>query len=99
MKLPFIFIRDRFKMEKVGQYLKRETLSDPSDVRRNPWLSHVKSSKALSDSTVLYPVMENKSLVQLQEHMESVLYTVLNVSSSLHFLFINRHGLEGDQRL
>lgn len=69
----------RFKMEKVGQYLKKEDLAHPSNLGKNPWVKFVKSSAALRDSKVLYPVVETKSLLQLQEALESTLETALNV--------------------
>ena len=67
-------------MEKVGQYLKKEDLAHPSNLGKNPWVQFVQSSSVLRDSKVLYPVVGTKSLLQLQEALESALRTALNVS-------------------
>ncbi|KAL8591062.1 hypothetical protein ACOMHN_037295 [Nucella lapillus] len=82
--------KPRFKMEKVGQYLKRENLAHPSNLDRNPWVQFVQSSAALKDSKVLYPVEGAKSLLQLQDTLESSLRAALcgsmeAVSQSLQY--------------
>ncbi|KAL3864613.1 hypothetical protein ACJMK2_006278 [Sinanodonta woodiana] len=62
-----------FKMEKVGQYLKKEDLSYPPELSGNPWIQYLQGSSHVNDSTVLYPTEKNKSLVQLQEKLEEVI--------------------------
>ncbi|KAL5022455.1 hypothetical protein ScPMuIL_001610, partial [Solemya velum] len=60
-----------FKLEKVGQYLKREDLHYPPDISANPWTQFLRANTHLTDSSVLYPVKNNKSLIQLQEQLEN----------------------------
>ncbi|XP_076467809.1 anaphase-promoting complex subunit 4-like [Babylonia areolata] len=82
--------KPRFKMEKVGQYLKREDLAHPSNLGRNPWVQFVGSSAVLKESKVLYPIEGTKSLLQLQDTLESALRAALGgsmetVSQSLQY--------------
>ncbi|XP_052227886.1 anaphase-promoting complex subunit 4-like [Dreissena polymorpha] len=67
-----------FKLEKVGQYLKKERLSCPPDISNNPWVQFTRASPSLKDSKVLYPVESNKSLLQLQESLEQDTYAMLH---------------------
>lgn len=69
--------RPGFKLEKVGQYLKKEDLHYPPDISGNPWIQFCRASHTLKDSTVLYPIENNKSLIQLQESLENVITTSL----------------------
>ncbi|KAK3598443.1 hypothetical protein CHS0354_014065 [Potamilus streckersoni] len=92
-----------FKMEKVGQYLKKEDLSYPPEVSGNPWIQYLQGSLHVKESTLLYPTERNKSLVQLQEKLEEAVNNVLmkpsitigksvKVVSSL-YLFFERDSL------
>lgn len=67
-----------FKLEKVGQYLKKENLSYPADISGNPWIQFCRASYSLKDSKILYPVETNKSLIQLQETLENDIYNTLH---------------------
>lgn len=67
-----------FKLEKVGQYLKKENLSYPPDISGNPWIQFCRASGSLKDSKLLYPVEINKSLIQLQEALETSMYSALH---------------------
>lgn len=71
--------RSGFKLEKVGQYLKREDLTHPSHMTNNPWVQFVNTSPALSDSPHLYPTPSTKSLLQLQDAMEQAVQSALQV--------------------
>ncbi|XP_052773276.1 anaphase-promoting complex subunit 4-like isoform X2 [Mya arenaria] len=101
--------RAGFKLEKVGQYLKKENLSSPPDVSGNPWVQFCRSSHSLKDSKVLYPVETNKSLLQVQESLETTVKSALHrpagqIGSSLKcvsslYLFAAQHGEEGTKHL
>lgn len=67
-----------FKLEKVGQYLKKENLSYPADISGNPWIQFSRASYSLKDSKVLNPVEANKSLIQLQESLENDIHNTLD---------------------
>ncbi|XP_053406438.1 anaphase-promoting complex subunit 4-like [Mercenaria mercenaria] len=67
-----------FKLEKVGQYLKKENLSYPADISNNPWIQFCRANYSLKDSKILYPVETNKSLIQLQEALEHDIYHTLH---------------------
>ncbi|XP_052832693.1 anaphase-promoting complex subunit 4 isoform X1 [Octopus bimaculoides] len=59
-----------FKLEKVGQYLRKEDLQFPPDNSKNPWVKFSQSHPVLANSTLLYSVKPNNSLVQVQQILE-----------------------------
>ncbi|XP_067657948.1 anaphase-promoting complex subunit 4-like isoform X2 [Haliotis asinina] len=84
-----------FKLEKVGQYLKKENLSSPPDTSNNPWQQYLNASTFHADSPVLYPVDSNHSLVQLQEQLVELMNTTVFhkpavvIGQSLHCVCTN----------
>ncbi|XP_071089402.1 anaphase-promoting complex subunit 4-like [Haliotis cracherodii] len=84
-----------FKLEKVGQYLKKENLSSPPDTSNNPWQQYLNASTFHTDSPVLYPVDSNHSLVQLQEQLVELMTTTVFhkpavvIGQSLHCMCTN----------
>ncbi|KAJ8317106.1 hypothetical protein KUTeg_005010 [Tegillarca granosa] len=80
-----------FKLEKVGQYLKKEDLHYPPSISGNPWTQYVRGSLHIKDNQILYPVQNNKSLVQLQDVIENSIEQALSkpslvIGESLHCL-------------
>lgn len=59
-----------FKLEKVGQYLRKEDLQFPADNSKNPWIKFCDREPVMDVNTFLYPVKPNKSLVQVQQILE-----------------------------
>uniref|UniRef100_A0A2C9KKK8 Anaphase-promoting complex subunit 4 n=1 Tax=Biomphalaria glabrata TaxID=6526 RepID=A0A2C9KKK8_BIOGL len=53
-----------FRLEKVGQYLKKEDLVQPPNYSENPWTQFLDSTTFHKDSKILYPLMHGKSIVQ-----------------------------------
>ncbi|GAB1604964.1 anaphase-promoting complex subunit 4-like [Argonauta hians] len=66
-----------FKLEKVGQYLRKEDLQFPPDNSNNPWVKFSQSHPLVSSSTLLYSVKPNNSLVQVQQILEEKIETAL----------------------
>ncbi|XP_061192956.1 anaphase-promoting complex subunit 4-like [Saccostrea echinata] len=75
--------KPRFKLEKVGQYLKKEDLHYPANISSNPWVQFQRGCFLLKDNEVLYPVQNTKSLVQLQETLDSSINAALCQPSSV----------------
>ncbi|XP_060084772.1 anaphase-promoting complex subunit 4-like [Ylistrum balloti] len=67
-----------FKLEKVGQYLKREDLHYPPSVSSNPWIQFQKGCFHLKDTDILYPVQNTKSLVQLLDILLEAIHSALS---------------------
>ncbi|XP_021356100.1 anaphase-promoting complex subunit 4-like, partial [Mizuhopecten yessoensis] len=67
-----------FKLEKVGQYLKREDLHYPPTVSSNPWVQFQKGCYHLKDTDILYPVQNSKSLVQLLDILLDAIHSALS---------------------
>lgn len=67
-----------FKLEKVGQYLKREDLHYPPTVSSNPWVQFQKGCFHLKDTDILYPVENTKSLVQLLDILLEAIHSALS---------------------
>ncbi|KAK6185063.1 hypothetical protein SNE40_007384 [Patella caerulea] len=64
--------KQRFRLEKVGQYLKKEDLPLPPDTSSNLWKQFLNSNNFQNDSSLIYQVERKKSLVQLQDQLEEV---------------------------
>lgn len=75
--------KSRFKLEKVGQYLKKEDLHYPPNISSNPWVQFQRGCFLLKAHEVLYPVQNMKSLVQLQEDLDSAISASLYKPSSV----------------
>ncbi|XP_056005623.1 anaphase-promoting complex subunit 4-like isoform X2 [Ostrea edulis] len=75
--------KPRFKLEKVGQYLKKEDLHYPPNISSNPWVQFQRGCFLLKDNEVLYPVQNTKSLLQLQETLDSSINTALHQPSTV----------------
>lgn len=75
--------KSRFKLEKVGQYLKKEDLHYPPNISSNPWVQFQRGCFLLKSHEVLYPVQNMKSLVQLQEDLDSAISASLYKPSSV----------------
>lgn len=73
--------RSGFKLEKVGQYLKKEDLHYPPHISANPWIQVMRSSLHIRDSDIVYPVKSSSSLVQLQESVEEIIKSALTQPS------------------
>nr|XP_022341002.1 anaphase-promoting complex subunit 4-like [Crassostrea virginica]XP_022341003.1 anaphase-promoting complex subunit 4-like [Crassostrea virginica] len=75
--------KSRFKLEKVGQYLKKEDLHYPANVSGNPWVQFQRGCFLLKAHDVLYPTQNTKSLVQLQEELDNAISASLYQPSSV----------------
>lgn len=67
-----------FRLEKVGQYLKPEDLSDPPDSSGNPWLSFLEENKNVPGFELFDPPENNKSLLQVHVSLKQA------IDNSLH---------------
>ncbi|XP_041370961.1 anaphase-promoting complex subunit 4-like [Gigantopelta aegis] len=72
-----------FKLEKVGQYLKKKDLLYPPDTSNNPWVQYLNSSTLHKDNDVLYPVDHNKSLIQIQDSLETIIEEALKTPATV----------------
>ncbi|XP_012940593.1 anaphase-promoting complex subunit 4 [Aplysia californica] len=59
-----------FRLEKVGQYLKNEDVTQPPNYHENPWIQFLNAATFHKDSKVLYPSMLGKSLLQRKELLD-----------------------------
>ncbi|XP_076064305.1 anaphase-promoting complex subunit 4 [Oratosquilla oratoria] len=66
-------VRSRFKLEKVGQYLKDENLTYPSDNDQNPWVKFLAEHPNLQNHELIFPHHHEKSLVQEHKNLAKVL--------------------------
>ncbi|KAH9524670.1 anaphase promoting complex subunit 4 [Bulinus truncatus] len=57
-------VKHGFRLEKVGQYLKKEDLVQPPNYTGNPWIQFLNSTTFHKDSKILYPLMHGKSVLQ-----------------------------------
>ncbi|XP_056621348.1 anaphase-promoting complex subunit 4 isoform X1 [Triplophysa dalaica] len=64
-----------FNVERVGQYLKDEDedLVSPPNIEGNQWVTFVKQSTHLKDSTLLFPTYPQKSLHFVKKMMEATI--------------------------
>lgn len=98
-----------FKLEKVGQYLRKEDLQFPADNSKNPWIKFSDREPAMTASSLLYPVKPNKSLVQVQQILEDKVEVALTKPTTvigrecrctnLVKLFSSQHQLKKDNEL
>ena len=72
-----------FKLEKVGQYLKLEDLTDPPSVEGNPWVQFLEENPAVKDCSILYPSQTNKSLVQVQQDLKNKINLILETGAAV----------------
>ncbi|XP_006811614.1 anaphase-promoting complex subunit 4-like [Saccoglossus kowalevskii] len=81
-----------FNLERVGQYLKREDLSIPTDVSSNSWQTFVEMCPNLRRSKLLFSVHPNKSLYQLFDVLEDEIKACLSKTSSTIGESLTREG-------
>ncbi|XP_059150543.1 anaphase-promoting complex subunit 4-like isoform X2 [Physella acuta] len=64
--------RQGFKLEKVGQYLKKEDLAQPPNYNENPWVQFLNTTN-YKDSQILYPCLHGKSIVQRKDLLDEAI--------------------------
>lgn len=65
--------RPRFRLERVGQYLKDAPLSCPPETGPNPWVAFLEKHPALATHPLIFPHHRDRSLVQERNSLASVL--------------------------
>ena len=87
----------RFRLERVGQYLKDEPLSCPPDSGRNPWVQFLEKNPLLAEHSIVFShnkerslLQEHNSLVKVLENMASqpanVISDAVNIVSWVPFM-------------
>ncbi|XP_066986916.1 anaphase-promoting complex subunit 4 [Macrobrachium rosenbergii] len=93
----------KFRLERVGQYLKDEPLSCPPDSGRNPWVQFLEKHPQLANHPIIFPhnkerslLQEHNSLVQVLENMagqpEQVISGAVNIVSWVPFMNVTANG-------
>ncbi|KAG0696235.1 Anaphase-promoting complex subunit 4 [Chionoecetes opilio] len=65
--------RPRFRLERVGQYLKDAPLSCPPESGPNPWAAFLEKHPALATHSLIFPHHRDRSLVQERNSLAGVL--------------------------
>ncbi|XP_045626150.1 anaphase-promoting complex subunit 4 [Procambarus clarkii] len=65
--------RTRFRLERVGQYLKDAPLSCPPESGRNPWAVFLAEHPAVAEHSLIFPHYPERSLLQEHKNLERVL--------------------------
>ncbi|ESO93065.1 hypothetical protein LOTGIDRAFT_232820 [Lottia gigantea] len=81
--------KEKFRLEKVGQYLKKEDLLIPPDTSSNMWKQFLNANNFQHESKLIYEINKKKSLVQLKDKLEDICNTALTkpanvIGESLH---------------
>ncbi|CAL1530744.1 unnamed protein product [Lymnaea stagnalis] len=66
-------VKQGFKLEKVGQYLKKEDLVQPPNYNENPWVQFLNTTTFHKDSKILYPLMHGKSIMQRKDLLDQAI--------------------------
>ena len=69
-------------LEKVGQYLKNEELSQPIDRSKNPWYQFLKENPHVANIPEIIQVDEKASLVQTYQRLEDSIKAVFSTLDS-----------------
>ncbi|KAK4309203.1 hypothetical protein Pmani_019129 [Petrolisthes manimaculis] len=65
--------RPKFRLERVGQYLKDAPLSTPLESDSNPWVAFLAEHPALAEHPLIFPHHQERSLLQEHKSLTSVL--------------------------
>ncbi|XP_037779619.1 anaphase-promoting complex subunit 4-like [Penaeus monodon] len=65
--------RTRFRLERVGQYLKDEPLSCPPESNSNPWEIFLAEHPAVAEHSLIFPHHHDRSLLQEHKSLARVL--------------------------
>lgn len=65
--------RPRFRLERVGQYLKDAPLSCPPESGPNPWVSFLEKHPTLASHPIIFPHHRDRSLMQERNSLANVL--------------------------
>lgn len=67
-----------FRLERVGQYLRKEDLANVIDNSGNPWQKFLQNSPAAASSPYLYKTFPEKSLAQMSQMLHDMLNGLLH---------------------
>ncbi|XP_050707984.1 anaphase-promoting complex subunit 4-like [Eriocheir sinensis] len=65
--------RPRFRLERVGQYLKDAPLSCPPESGPNPWVAFLEKHPTLATHPIIFPHHRDRSLMQERNNLANVL--------------------------